>query len=201
MQNVDICEKTLIPKLLKKFIKIALFASIYLIATMFIQNYFHYENSVGIALITLGILGYVYTLSLLVHEKLYKKLYDKVNIDVIEYCIAKSRSMSYGEIIYFPYIKYRYTFRQKRYASTSVCWDFESCYDTRWIESDTAHNEDIIRARKKIESYIKQKEAYVLKLLPFVSYLDIRLSEKRKRYFLFFHIFSVILFFAGVFAL
>jgi hypothetical protein len=165
------------------------------------QNYFHYENSVGIALITLGILGYIYTLYLLVHEKLHKKLYSKVDIDVIEYCIAKSRSMNYGEMIYFPYIKYRYTFHRKKYVSTSVCWDFESCYDTRWVENDTTHNDDIVYARKKTESYIKQKEAYVLRFLPFVSYMDIRLSKKRKRYFLFVHIFSVILFFAGAFAI
>jgi len=200
-QKIDICEKTLFSKLIKKFIKIILFATLYIITTMIIQKLFNYDNSIGVALIILGIFGFIYTISILLHKKLWNLFYTKVDINITEYCIGKTRSMNYGEIIYFPYIEYLYTYHKKEYKSSSVYWDFESCYKTQWTQGDSNNDEGIVLAGEKVKMLTEYKEAYVSKLLPFISYLNINLSKKRKIYFSLMNILTVIILFIGIYLL
>ena len=200
-EEIDICEQTLFSKLIKKFIKIVLFATLYIITTIIMQKLFNYNNSIGIALIILGILGFIYTLFILFHKKLWSLLYTKIDINITGYCIGKTRSMNYGEIIYFPYIEYLYTCHQKEYKSSNVYWDFESCYKTQWTQSDTSNDDDIVLAREKVKLLIELKEAYVFKLLPSIAYLNINLSKKRTIYFLLMNILTFIIFFIGIYLL
>jgi hypothetical protein len=120
--------------------------------------------------------------------------YDKTDIDITKQCIGKTRSMNYGEMIYIPYIDYGYVYHQKEYETSSVYWDFESSYKTRWIQSDTDDNTDIALAREKVKTLTKSQKAYVLKILPSIAYLDIGLSQHRKRYFLLLGIVSSLMF-------
>ena len=200
-EEIDICEQTLFSKLIKKFIKIVLFATLYIITTIIMQKLFNYNNSIGIALIILGILGFIYTLFILFHKKLWSLFYTKIDINITGYCIGKTRSMNYGEIIYFPYIEYLYTCHQKEYKSSNVYWDFESCYKTRWIQSDTSNDDDIVLAREKVKLLIELKEAYVFKLLPSIAYLNINLSKKRTIYFSLMNMLTFIIFFIGIYLL
>jgi len=119
-QKIDICEQTLIPKILTKYIKIVLFALLYTIITVTMQSTYDYYSHIGIALIVLGILGAIYTLFVLFHEKIWRLFYKKVDIDFVKSCIVKTRSMNYFEVIYIPYIEYTYTYRNNKYKSSNA---------------------------------------------------------------------------------
>lgn len=200
-EKIDICEKTLFSNLLKKFIKIILFSVLYMIVIIFIQKIFNYHNSIGISLIILGIFGCIYTLFILLHKKIWRLFYTKVHVDFSEYCIGKTRSINYGEIIYFPYIEYKYEYDSREYRSSRVYWDFESSYSTKWMQTDENDKEEIEIAVKKVEEITEKKDVYVLKILPSISYLDIDLSKKRKIYFSLINILALFISFIGIYLL
>jgi hypothetical protein len=182
--------------------KIILFAVLYTTTTILIQKLFNYNSSIGIALIIFGIFGYIYTLFILLHKKIWRFFYFNVTVDFSKYCIGKARSINYGEIIYFPYIKYKYEYKSRIYKSSSLYWDFESSYETIWIQTKENDKKEIDVAVKKLEEIINEKkDVYILKVLPSVSYLDINLSKKRKIYFLFLNILALFISLIGIYLL
>jgi hypothetical protein len=69
-KEIKICEQTIFLKLIKKFMKIILFAILYTITTMIAVNRFGSYNSTAVALMILGVFGFVYSAFQLLHEKL-----------------------------------------------------------------------------------------------------------------------------------
>jgi len=180
--KVKICDKTLGLLLLNKFIIIFLFALIYSVSLYFVSLFLDGGNLLLSAIIILGFLGIIYNGLKLYIVNNFKKFTNEIPIKIIKSCIGKSRSLDYGNYVYFPVIEYEYTLKDKKVVSDIVYWDFDSFFYNRGVIGGLTEEASFKYAENILNTLKNKKIAYFMKFDNKV-YLDIVLSENRKRYF------------------
>lgn len=195
MPPYKICQNGISELMLKRVATPFLFGVVYFLIVFGLLQYLGKRYSpLSVSLMTLGIMGFLYTIFYLWGSK--GILFKRVKISILDTCIVKTNSVDYGDTIYYPLIKYEYIVNRKKYFSKNICLDSRSCYLTVWYEMKS-ENKGLRYAQQKLDKILSNSHAYVLKPFPLISYLDISLRKSRKIYFIVLSILSLCCFLCG----
>ena len=181
--ETKICEQTLVLLLLEKLTTILLFSLGYG-ALLYLVSLFLDGNELLLsAMIILGLIGIIYNgLKLYIVNNL-KKFTDEVPMKILNSCIGKSRSIDYGDDVYFPVVEYEYLWQDVKIKSSNVYWDFDSFFYSRGILVGLTEKESVNYAENILDNLKNKNTAYRMTFYPNKTYLDIVLNVNRKKYF------------------
>lgn len=195
MNKYIICNNGISFLMIRRILQPFIIGIIFLSLDLILISKFNQYSNLGISLIVLSFIGIVYTLFYL---KLKQYCFNEIVIKKIKkVCIIQTKSIDYGDLIFYPFIEYDYTYQNKHYSSKQICLDMRSCYLTEWSDKDNG----LRFATDKLTQILQNKKVFTMKVLPFISYVDISLTQKRKMYFKLLLLMSLLLFFLGFFLL
>lgn len=144
-----------------------------------------FTNPIRHFLIVCCMISLVYSLYKIILPHILKKLYKKTKLFMINSYIVETKSINYFTESYYPYIKYFYMIKNKKYISSNILLDKDSMYNQSYFLQETNQSTKIKNAEQRLKYFLNQKYIYYNPLFSSISYIQVDLSSYRKKYFIF----------------